>query len=766
MDAIRVMIDAIARWSLYAFAFLLPVFFIPGGYTTIAQGKLLLVASVVGILVVCWFTRSLVANQARIPRHATFFAVLMLPLAYIVSSFVAGWSTSSLVSGLAEQDTIVTVSLWFSCIFLSTLTLSRQTDTLVAFIRSLVLGFAALLVFQTARLFFADLLLFGGTFPNNTVTLVGSWHDFGIVLSLAVLLCGALLRTRFAGTGVWRILFAATALGSFVFLVVVSVQDVWFVLAALSALFGAYVWYVVGKEEEATSRDRMLRAGIWFVVAVIACTLGWFTSSIHDRLPPKLQVVSIEVRPSWEGTLQVSEDSLRGSRSLLFGSGPNSFARNWALHKPTTVNSTLFWNFDFSSGVGIVPTSFITIGVFGILAWILIVLGFLFSAVRALVATRHFGATQTTVFSFVCVILLLIIFHIIYIPSLSVSTLLFLLLGAFIALPLSDASRPSFTLSFGLGSIGRFVSFLFVGIVACVIVAVAATGVRAVVSDVYLNKSIRSYAETQDAAVARAYIERSLSMWPFNDRAHRAAVELGILKLAQLSQQTADGSAQEQLQSTLTSTIEHGLAAVSIDGADYQNWLTLAQLYQELAGVGVQGAYEEAQNAYNSARTENPTSPLPLLRLAQLEIARGNRAAAIQHLDDALALKPNYAIGYFLRSQLYAEEGRFEEATDSATAVVQIVPGDPLGWYNLGSILYLQSNWTDAATVFSQAVTLREDYSNAIFLLGLSLYNMGDTDRALLAFERVRELNPQDSTVSVIIENIRAGREPLEGLSS
>ena len=53
-----------------------------------------------------------------------------------------------------------------------------------------------------------------------------------------------------------------------------------------------------------------------------------------------------------------------------------------------SLNSTVFWNTDFSSGIGFIPTSFVTTGIVGALAWIaflvlLIVFGFRMLILRA-----------------------------------------------------------------------------------------------------------------------------------------------------------------------------------------------------------------------------------------------------------------------------------------------------------------------------------------------------------------------------------------------
>ena len=105
-----------------------------------------------------------------------------------------------------------------------------------------------------------------------------------------------------------------------------------------------------------------------------------------------------------------------------------------------------------------------------------------------------------------------------------------------------------------------------------------------------VNRAVTVYNTANDLAGASRSIAGAVAVDSQNDRARVAAVEVGLLQLAKLvaSNDTSE-AARAQLQSTLTQTIEHGLAAVSIESRNYQNWLALARLYGELAGVGVEG---------------------------------------------------------------------------------------------------------------------------------------------------------------------------------
>lgn len=762
MQSLHTFFDSISRWSVFLLTALTPIFIIPSTFATISQAKLTLVSVLVGVAVLAWIFSILSAKEIRLPRHTLLFIVPLLPLAYIVSAMTFGWPMSAVVSGLAEQDTVVTAVLLAATFALTALT--QKGNTIAQAVRAFMIGGAVLLIVQIARLFFPDALTLGGILTNSTASLAGNWHDLGIFLGLLVVTGGFLFSTQLAGGRLWRAFFGVTAALSFFFLIIISMQDIWFVLAGVLAIFGVYSWFAQTKDmPDSSVTKRLIKPALWVLIAVAAFLLGWFNVWVHDRLPESVRIVSVEVRPSWEGTLSVGQNSLSTSRALIFGTGPNTFARNWAQFKPEGVNETLFWNLDFNNGVGVVPTSFVTIGVLGVSAWILIALAFLWAAGEALRREKLFGQAQTVTFGIVCAVLYLFAFHVMYAPGLAVSVLLFVFLGILVAHAVGDRHM---ILSFNLDSPSRLIGVILVGVIAVGTLAASATSVFALASDMYVNHSVALYNRDGNVGGSTTVIQKALRLWSSNDRAHRAAVELGILELAQLGQRAnTDEAARGQLETTLSQTIEHGLRAVDIDRADYQNWLTLAQLYQELAGVGIEGAYEQAQQAYTSAREENPTNPLPLFRLAQLEILRGNTSIAIDTFGEAIKLKQDFAPAYFLRSQLLAQQNRLDEAVASAAPAVQLVPNDPLGWYNLGVILYLKGSFNEAGAAFAQAVNLRNDYSNALFMLGLTYYQVGAPDQALIALSRVLELNPNETSVAVMVQNIQSGKAPFDGLA-
>ena len=102
----------------------------------------------------------------------------------------------------------------------------------------------------------------------------------------------------------------------------------------------------------------ILLVSIAFVVQ--GDSLGNYVASVFN-------ISQVEARPSWTTTLSIAGGTYKSSP--IFGSGPNTFPEQWWAFRPDAVNATPFWNVNFESGVGMIPTSFVTTGMLGALAW-------------------------------------------------------------------------------------------------------------------------------------------------------------------------------------------------------------------------------------------------------------------------------------------------------------------------------------------------------------------------------------------------------------
>ena len=742
--------ETVARWSVYLLFLLTPFFFVPLPWVSVAHSKVLFGLLVITVGFLAWILSSFNSSTLRFPKSPLLLAAALIPVAYLVSALATGASWESFAGDGRGQDTVIGFVLLYIAFLISTEIL-RSSRLSVSALRLLLVGALAVVVVQIVHLVLPS-LTFGGVLVAPATSVIGSWHDLGIFLALVVFVSLTLFRTKLL-EGYWNFAAIAAALLGLLLLIVINFSDVWLGLFGLSIFFLLFLYR--SRTAESTVFD-IRRLAPWLACALLSLGMYFGGNVVQTILPAPLQVVQIEVRPSWAGTFAVGREVFAESSQIFFGSGPNTFLRQWDVYKPLSVNETEFWNTDFYYGVGFIPTSLVTTGILGLLAWGVVCGALVWSLF--LVFRDRAGRTMHALLAGSAAFLTA--FHILYVPGPALSLLTFLVFGALVAEEFSTGSLREWVVSLSWESWkGRVFSAALIVSGVAVFMASIQTG-RAIISDTLVSRAVVEYNTTQDAAKASHSIAWALGVLPGNDRAHRAGVELGLLQLSKLAS-TGDTSepARAQLQATLASAIEHGLAAVSIESGNYQNWLTLARLYGELAGAGVEGAEERAREAYAEARKSSPTNPLPYLGEAQLDLVKGDDAAARRNLEAALAVKPNFAPAHYLLSQIHARAESFEKAQEYGEAVVQIAPQDPLGWYNLGTILYAQNSYQDAALSFERAAALQSDYANALFLLGLSYYRLERKDDALKALEVVATLNPDDTTLADLIARIEAGRD-------
>ena len=778
---------SVAYWSLLFLFGFLPFFFIPTVWAPIAQAKMLLVGILVVVATVAWVASALSEEVVRMPRSWLFYAVLLVPLAYFISAIATGASRTSLIGGEAHQDTVVTVFILYALFVVCSSILSRGNRRLITAVSVFIAGSTVALLFQLVRLAYPS-FTFGDVLIARTASVVGGWHDLGIFLGLLLFLSLALLSASFVGSRWWKCFLFCIAGISALLLVVVNFRDVWIGISALSAAYGAYLWITSRRDssplEGAGVTTRMSPGDMaevrtpqrefggssgysrrylwWFVLAIVSLGFVFGGASLQRTLPDALQITHIEVRPSWRGTYAVGSRVFTQPSSIFFGSGPNTFPREWRMYKPLGVNFTEFWNVDFYSGVGFIPTSFVTVGLLGVVAWGAVILALLMSVLSLMRRRAESSKANVTLSLLVGAAVYLTAYHVLYVPGPALSALTFMFFGFLVAGELLTGSVRERVWAPSLDPWKYYVSVGVLTVFALLILFGGLQFARTLVSGMLVNRSVTIYNSTQNIENASRSVNTALKVLPANDRAHRAAIELGLLQLKQLISSGDESSeARTQLQNILTSTIQHGLTAVSIESTNYQNWLSLARLYGELAGVGVEGAEERARSAYEEARKSSTTNPYPLLALAQLDLLKKDESSARANLLSALELKPNLAMALFLLSQIDARAGDLAEAAKSAEEVVRVVPEDSLGWYNLGTIYYVSGKYENSTAALGRAVGLKNDYANALFLLSASYAALERFDDARTALREVIALNPSVTSLPEMLARLEKGENPF-----
>ncbi len=762
MSRFNSLFSKISEWGALALLVVLPLAAYP------AQGALL--HSKIGLLAIVAFVSLLVTTLAAfgsksvrdsLPTSWILGAAWLVPVIYLLSAMFSAAKTRSFVGTGAESMTALAILLAVAGFTTVLISLSRSKAVRGTHLLMAVGGFAAL--FQLVRILVgAQTITLGGALPSITATLLGSTHDLAAFLALAVLVAAAVLMKKSDSMQVMWAAYATMAL-SLVVLIIANVFDVWVGLAFSALVIGFVFWYKSGMTGMA-GLMRVLPFSIVAVVAIVGATVGSFLVAV---LPQSIQLTEIDVRPSWQGTVSVMQ-GVYSNGGTMFGSGPNTFAKSWSNYKPVATNDTLFWDVDFPSGVGYIPTAFVEVGVLGALAWLLFMVLYVFTTLRSLMTMARQGEKDPLLISLFVGTVLLWVLHIFYTPGFAVTATT--LLATALAIILAGSRAASTMHDESMQAESRTLMSMKIPVVFAVMTLVVGYGsisiFRALDADLILRDTVAYFNQSGDIDGTNMRLKRAQSVAPQQDAIERAFAELSIVSLSKTAAEQPKTTAEQEalvakMRTLATDAVNHAKAATVFDPTDYKNWLSLAQVYETLAGAGVQGASDAAKDAYMHVSQDRPQNPFPFLRLAVIATAGSNAAEAEAYLGQAVKLKPTYAPAHFLGSQIALATGSTTAAINSALAVAQYAPQDPLSWFWLGALLLRSNDAQDAIISLEKAVQLYPDYANALYLLGVAYDRVGKTPDALRAFEKLDKLNPNNPDIQQALANLRTGKHVL-----
>lgn len=700
--------------------------------------------------------------------HGVFLAltVLALPVVYLVSA-VLSIDRSIAISGYSvETDTVLFVLL-ASLAFVLSFNLFRTLRTAKMLTTVVFWALVAAAIFQLVSIAFGSSVIPFDTFADRSVNLVGKWNDLGLLCALL----GLLLLVRVELTGsvsvLWRVAGVVGGVLLVALLGLVNFLLAWALLLAgcvLIALLAVLRHRAAAREGEAMPTTAVSLIP-WYSVAgvVVSVLFLLYGANFNASLTSVFPVSSLEVRPGLQSTLDVIGAAREGSPTrMLLGTGPSTFGMAWLAFKPAEVNQTPFWNLDFNVGYSTLATAFGTVGLLGALAWLVPLLLLMLALIRA-VRVGALSREERLTASILCIgSLFLLATLALYVPSQNIILLAFMLSGATFGFlwrqgrSASEDTEP--TVLQGVAVIAIAALMLVLAVLSSFSVS------RRFVAQAYTGAGLyelsRGNVDQAQALAARAQgIERTAD-------ALRLATDAGAQKLARIAQDTS--LSQEQARAAFTAQVESviptGQAAVAAAPHDYRPVYSLARVYDLLASLKIDGAYQSAQQSYLAAAELNPTSPTIPLALARLEASQGVASTTQAAITRALQLKPDYTDAILFVVQLNVANNDLASAIANTKIAVQTAPGVASIWFQLGLLYYAGGDTKSAIPPLEEAIRLVGDYANAKYFLALAYHAQGRTSETKVLFEQLSVSNPDNAEVKAILANLAAGKQPLDGL--
>lgn len=747
----------------------IPVAVIPFIYTKVS------VLAMGGIIALALFILARLIRGNIIVPPVTLIGVLwILPAAYFLSALFSGVGLQQAFFGnQLEPDTLGFVVLMASLATLGALVF-RKAEQYRAFYKVMAVGALLVIVGQV-------LILAVSKFSPQTLTattnLVGSFTDLGMFLGLVVSIGLIALRFVKLSSVVKKAVYVAGGV-SLLLLAVVNSPIVW-VLVGLTAL-GLFIEAIMKRRADESDEDfagvtqpeaeresavaqspdtRSLAAPLITLVFAIFFVIGGNT--IGNALSQSLGANFLDVRPSWQSTFDVGSHTY--AASPLFGSGPGTFGSSWLTFRERALNETVFWNVDFTSGIGYVPTSFVTTGLLGALAWIVFIGLFLWVGLRGIL----FKAPSDPFIRFISIASFVSFLYVLFLSVLSVPgpallAIGFMSAGIFVSTLRHGAGRHEWGVIFSKNPrVGFVIVFVLTLLLLASVVAAFGVTTRYLAETSYLEGATALQQGNVDKARTSALASLSFSE---TDRAYQLIASAGLARMSKIAQDQslAPAEAQAQFQEALSTSVEAALTATQKNPKNYQNWVLLGNVYQTVAPLGISGAYDSAKTAYLRAKELNPTSPSIPFTLAQLEIGDKKAEAAEEYLLEAIALKPNYTQAIFLLSQLKVSQGKAREALQAAEAAAYFTPNDPVVMFQVGILRSGTGDPQGAIVALSRAVSLNPQYANARFFLAVAYASAGQLPQALQELQAVAALSDTNAqAVAADIKTLEAGKNPF-----
>ena len=763
-------LDTISIWALFATLVVAVFMFIPSISVALMTTKTFVLAAGAIITLALYILARLGRGNVIFPSTMLIGALWLPVIAYALSAALSGTLFANALWGTALEPDTLGFMLVAAVLGTLAILVLRRPEHYGSFLRASAYAFGLVVVLQVVVVVVGQ---FAPDIISPAFSIVGSFNDLAFLSGLGVISILITLRFLELSERTHRLLLVSGVAALFL-LAIANASLVWILLALVSlGLFVESVMRRGGRAGDTDLDEAVVMSelptesdegshSLVLPLAVLAVSLFFLLGgTLGGALANALDINVLNVRPSWQSTFSIVEKGY--STSPIFGSGPNTFGVEWLKYRDASLNSTVFWNIDFSSGIGFIPTSFVTTGGVGALAWIAFLGLFIVVGLRMLIrrAPQDAFVRYVAIVSFIGAVYLFTV-ALFDLPNTVILALAFVFTGLFIS-----------TTRFALGGEQRGVIFSrsprlgFVIVFSLTILLLASVVAAYTVVGRYIAATALASATTafsaNDLDKADQSVQSAISFAP-STAAYQVQAAIANARLNQIAVSiTLDRTtAQREYQAALSSGINAALTATNLDPSSYQSWIALGNLYAQAVPLGVAGAYDSAKTAYNKARDLSPTNPQILYTLAQLNIANKDTKAAQVDLKAAIALKQDYTDAIFLLSQLEVQDGNVKDALASPLAAAYFTPNNPSILFQVGILYAAQNDLTNAEAALSAAVAANPQFANARYFLSAIYAKRGDMTNALAQMQAISDMSADNAAaVTTQLASLKAGKNPF-----
>jgi tetratricopeptide (TPR) repeat protein len=754
--------NRIFEYCLLALVFLAPIFFYPSVFVSLYSAKLAFLVTVTAVFIAVFFASILAKGSIQIPRLRFLIPIAVLPLVALLSSFFSGQVIKSITGEIFEMGTSGSLFIFSLLFFVAILAVKEDARVGIKSVFALMISSIVVILHLVLRMFAGFVLpeALTSRIPNF---LLGGSVDTAIFLG-AVAIASLTALNLLSFDKRIRIALYVLLVASMIFVGAVGFMPV-IVLLGLFALFYfiyTFSWSMSRNPQENNHNESASFQSLFVLIFSIVLILS--NGALSGYLSGVFKMNSIEVRPNLEVTMNLVGEAWKKNAAL--GTGPNAFKELWDLKKPADINLTQFWGSSFYSGSGLVPTLAITTGLLGLLTLLAFLALYISAGFKAIFAGNNDSSWHYLSLTSFLVSLYLWIVAFVHVPGISVVSLMFIFSGIFAATLVPKGVASVIRVNIFANPKTNFVSVF--GIVVLLVFSVAGgyfVWERVVTASIY-QKGVNQLL-VGDNLGAKNYFATALRLAPYDlywkSFSEASLNQVGVLLNSISSPNNLTDSERTAIQSEIADAVESAKQAIAWNPKDYENWFVLGRVYEVLATNGIQGASENAKEAFKEAQIRSPLNPAIPLAFGRLAAVAQDLTGARENINRAIELKNNYTDAYFTLAQLEVSANNVPAAVKSIESVIMMDPQNAGLYFQLGLLKYNNQDFSGASVSFERAVSLVPSYANAQYFLGLSYDKLGKRSEALAMFEEIQKTNPDNSEISLIVSNLKAGKAPFIG---
>ncbi|EEP81259.1 mitochondrial protein import receptor [Uncinocarpus reesii 1704] len=262
-----------------------------------------------------------------------------------------------------------------------------------------------------------------------------------------------------------------------------------------------------------------------------------------------------------------------------------------------------------------------------------------------------------------------------------------------------------------------------------------------------MNRRANAYEKLEKYGDALLDYTASCIIDGFAKDASKQAVERLLKKLAeQKARVIMEGKGKKLPSATFVSNYLQSFRPKPVpeglnDDAELQEESGKGQLRKGLQGIGKHtgDGYEEAARSFEKALELGDLEAFEALALnmrATFTYLAGDADSALNDLNKSIELDPSLVQSYIKRASLHLEMGNREAAADNFDLALAQNKDDPDIYYHRAQLHFILGELAEAAKDYQKSIDLDRDFIYSHIQLGVAQYKMGSVASAMATFRR------------------------------